>query len=80
MKKIIDFVKNHEMVIILVSLALLVLGCTIVGTCDLDPWWYVVPFVLGLPALIAFVYVIVMFLIVTPIKKLVNKKKNKDEE
>jgi len=80
MKKIIDFVKNHEMVIILVSLALLVLGCTIVGTCDLDPWWYVVPFVLGLPVLIAFVYVIVMFLIVTPIKKLVNKKKNKDEE
>ena len=80
MKKIIDFVKNHEMVIILVSLALLVLGCTIVGTCDLDPWWYVVPFILGLPVLIAFVYVIVMFLIVTPIKKLVNKKKNKDEE
>lgn len=78
MKKLIDFVKNHEMVIILVSLALLVLGCTIVGTCDLDPWWYIVPFVLGLPVLIAFIYVIVMFLIVTPIKKLINKSnKNK---
>lgn len=78
MKKLIDFVKNHEMVIILVSLALLVLGCTIVGTCDLDPLWYIIPFVLGLPVLIAFVYVIVMFLIVTPIKKLINKSnKNK---
>lgn len=74
MEKIKNFIQDHHMVIILVSLALLVLGCTIVGLCELDPLWYILPFVLGAPVLIAFVYVIVMFLIVTPIKKIMNKK------
>lgn len=75
MKKLIKFYQDHSILITIISLVLLVAGMTIVGCCELDPWWYVVPVVLGLPVLLLFLYVIIAFLIVVPIKKLINRNK-----
>lgn len=77
MKKILDFYYDHQLLITFVSLVLMVVSMTIIACVDADPLWYILGAVLGLPVLLLFIYVFVVFLIITPIKKIVNRKKDK---
>lgn len=75
MDKIKVFVGKYQYHIMAISLLLMVTGCCIVGLFEMNPWWYLLCFFLGLGILIPFCYVVVKYLIVCPIEKLIEKIK-----
>lgn len=77
MDKIREIIEDNIWWIMIVSLVLMVIGCIIVGCFDLDPLWYIVPFVLGLGVLIPFVCLLVFCAVLIPIAKIKDRIANR---
>lgn len=78
-EKVKSFIWQHGLLIAIISLACLVVSCTLIGLLDADPHWYILAFILGAPVCILFLFLIgLLFYFWTAlIKDWINNRKRK---